>query len=81
MTEPQKIKNIDEQIALAELLLGVDLSRLSPEESMRLKRSAIDLYRLGHSSGFRAGIDHATKAIAVIGPRRNRGFAGRVRRD
>jgi hypothetical protein len=85
MTEPQRIKNIDEQIALVGLLLGVDLSRLSTEESMKLKRFALDLYRLGHASGFKAGVAHATKAIAVIEPRRIIGFAGnsraRVRRD
>ena len=85
MTEPERIKNLDEQIALVGLLLGVDLNRLPTEESMRLKRFALDLYRLGHASGFKAGVDHATTAIAVIEPRRSLGFAGdsraRVRRD
>jgi len=81
MTEPERIKNLDEQIALVGLLLGVDLNRLPTEESMRLKRFALDLYRLGHASGFKAGVDHATTAIAVTEPRRNLGFSGRVRRD
>jgi hypothetical protein len=81
MTGPERIKNLDEQIALVGLLLGVDLSQLPPEESMRLKRFALELYRLGHASGFKAGIDHATTAIAVIEPRRNLGFGGRIRRD
>jgi hypothetical protein len=76
MTEPERIKNIEEQIALTGLLLGVDLSRLPPEESMKLKRSVLDLYRLGHASGFKAGVDHTTNAIAVIEPRRILGFAG-----
>ena len=81
MTETQRINDIDEQIALVGLMLGVDFSRLSTEESMKLKRFALDLYRLGHASGFKAGVDHATNALAVIEPRRNSGFAGRVRRD
>src|SRR5215813_9299432 len=82
MTEPKRIKNIEEQIDLVGLLLGVDLSRLPPEEAMKLKRSALDLYRLGHASGFKAGADHATNAIAaVVEPRRKLGFAGRLRRD
>jgi hypothetical protein len=81
MTETERIKNLEEQIALVGLLLGVDLNRLPTEESMRLKRFALDLYRLGHASGFKAGVDHATNAIAVIDPQRCTGFAGRVRRD
>jgi len=81
MTGPGRIKNIEEQINLVGLLLGVDLSRLSSEESMKLKRFALDLYRLGHASGFKAGVDHATKAIAVVEKRRNLGYANRVRRD
>jgi len=81
MTEPERIKNLEEQIALVGLLLGVDLNLLPPEESMRLKRFALDLYRLGHASGFKAGVDHATNAIAVIEPRPYPGFAGRARRD
>ena len=81
MAEPERIKNLEEQIALVGMLLGVDLSRLPTEESMKLKRFALDLYRLGHASGFKAGVDHATTAIAVVEPRRCPGFAGRVRRD
>jgi hypothetical protein len=82
MTESEKIKNIEEQITLAGLLLGVDLSCLAPEESIKLKRSALDLYRLGHASGFKAGADHATNSIVdVIEMRRRLGFAGRLRRD
>jgi hypothetical protein len=81
MTEPERIKNLEEQIALAGLLLGVDLSRLPIEDSLMLKRFALDLYRLGHASGFKAGVDHATNALAVIEPLRIPGFAGRVRRD
>jgi hypothetical protein len=81
MMETQRINDIDEQIALVGLMLGVDLSRLSTEESMKLKRFALDLYRLGHASGFKAGVDHATNALAVIEPLRSPGFAGRVRRD
>jgi hypothetical protein len=80
MTEPGRIKNVEEQIALVGLMLGVDLSHLPQEDSAKLKRFALDLYRLGHASGFKAGVDHATNAIAVIEPRRV-GFAGRVRRD
>jgi len=81
MTETERIKNLEEQIALVGLLLGVDLSRLPTEESMKLKRFALDLYRLGHASGFKAGVDHATNALAVLEPPRSPGFAGRVRRD
>jgi len=66
MTEPERINNNEEQMALAGLLLGVDLSCLPPEESMKLKRSALALYRLGHASGFKAGLDHATNAIAAV---------------
>src|SRR5262245_8955034 len=79
MTEPERIKNIEEQINLTGLLLGVDLSCLPPEESMKLKRSALDLYRLGHGSGFRAGADYATNAIAAaVESRRGLRFAGRL---
>jgi len=79
MTEQERIKNIEEQIKLTGLLLGVDLSCLPPEESMKIKRSALDLYRLGHASGFKAGADHAI--ASVIEPRRSFDFAGRLRRD
>jgi hypothetical protein len=59
MTELERINNIEEQITLAGLLPGVNLRCLPPEESPKLKRAALDLYRLGHASGFKAGIDHA----------------------
>jgi hypothetical protein len=74
MTETERIKNTEEQIDLAGLLLGVDLSCLPPEEAMKLKRSALHLYRLGHASGFKAGVDHATNAIAAV--RKARRFPG-----
>src|SRR5262245_38754922 len=81
MTEPERINNIEEQIDLAGLLLGVDLSCLPPEESMKLKRSALDLYRLGHASGFKAGVDHATSATAaVMKARRGHGGPPRLNR-
>ena len=82
MTEPERIKNIEEHLTLAGLLLGVDLSCLPQEESLKLKRSALDLFRLGHASGFRAGADHATNAIAaVVAPRRSLGFASRLSQE
>jgi hypothetical protein len=58
MAELERIKNIEEHIALEGLLPGVDLSCLPPEESAKLKRAALDLYRLGHASGFKAGVDY-----------------------
>ena len=72
MTELERIKNIEEQITLARLLPDVNLDSLPPEESAKLKRAALNLYRLGHASGFKAGSDHAMNAVAwVIPPRRN----------
>ncbi|MBO0862380.1 MAG: hypothetical protein J2P21_28555 [Chloracidobacterium sp.] len=65
MTEPERIKNIEEQIPLAGLLPGVDLDCLRPEDSERLKRAVLDIYRLSHARGFKAGADHAINAIAV----------------
>jgi hypothetical protein len=59
----QRIKNIEEQITLAGLLPGVNLSCLPLEESARLKRVVLDLYRLIHASGFNAGADYAMNAI------------------
>jgi hypothetical protein len=64
MTEPEKIKKIEEQITLAGLLPGVNLSYLSPEESAKLKRALLDVYRLSHARGFKAGAEHAMNAIA-----------------
>jgi hypothetical protein len=70
MTELDRIKNIEEQIPLAWLLPSVNLGCLPPEESARLKRAVLDLYRLGHASGFKAGSNHAMNAAArVIPPR------------
>src|SRR5262245_19906374 len=70
MTEQEKIKNIEELITLTDLAPGVNLGNLSPEESAKLKRAALDLYRLGHASGFKAGADHAISAVASALPAR-----------
>jgi hypothetical protein len=59
MTELERIKNIEEQINLAVLLPDVNLGDLPPVESAKLKRAVLDIYRLGHASGFNAGADHA----------------------
>src|SRR5262245_12000921 len=64
MTEPERIKNIEEQITLAELLPGVNLEWLPPEESAKLKRAVLDIYRLSHARGFKAGADHAINSVA-----------------
>ncbi len=69
MTELERIKNIEEQITLAGLFPDVDLDCLPTEESAKLKRAVLDLYRLGHASGFKAGSDHAI--ASVIPPRCN----------
>jgi hypothetical protein len=68
MTEPERIKNIEERITLEGLLPGVDLVCLPPGESAKLKRVVLDLYRLGHASGFKAGADHAMNAVAGVTP-------------
>ena len=68
MTEPERIKNIEEHITLAGLLPGVNLGCLPPEESAKLKRAVLDLYKLGHASGFKAGVDHAIKVVAGVIP-------------
>src|SRR5215475_9797071 len=65
MTEPERIKNIEEQITLAGLLPGVELDCLRPEDSEKLKRAVLDIYRLSHARGFKAGADHAINAISV----------------
>jgi len=70
MSELERIKNIEERIALAGLLPGVNLGFLPLEDAAKLKRAVLDLYRIGHSNGFKAGVDHATKAVVVIPPRR-----------
>ena len=74
MSELERIKNIEERITLEGLLPGVDLRWLPPEDAAKLKRAALDLYRIGHAHGFKAGIDHATKAVAVAIPPRRGSF-------
>ncbi|HEY7184449.1 MAG TPA: hypothetical protein VIC84_23635 [Blastocatellia bacterium] len=64
MTEPERIKKIEEQITLAGLLPGVNLDYLPPEESAKLKRALLDVYRLSHAKGFKAGAEHAMNSIA-----------------
>jgi hypothetical protein len=64
MTELERIKYIEERITLEGLLTGVNLGSLPPEESEKLKSAVLDLYRLGHASGFKAGADHAMNAVA-----------------
>jgi hypothetical protein len=68
MTEEERIKDIEERITLEGLLPGVNLDSLPPGESAQLKRAVLDLYRLGHASGFKAGADHATKIVAGVIP-------------
>jgi hypothetical protein len=64
MTEQERIQYIEERITLDGLLPGVNLGCLPPEESAKLKCAVLDLYRLGHASGFKAGADHAMNAVA-----------------
>ncbi len=68
MTEQERIDYIEERITLEGLLTGVDLGSLPPEESAKLKSAVLDLYRLGHASGFKAGADHAMNAVAAAIP-------------
>jgi hypothetical protein len=68
MTEQERIKDIEERITLEGLLPGVNLDSLPPGESAQLKCAVLDLYRLGHASGFKAGADHATKIAAGVIP-------------
>jgi hypothetical protein len=63
MNEPERIKSIEEQISLAGLLPGVNLDWFPPEESAKLKRAVLDIYRLSHARGFQAGADHAINTI------------------
>jgi len=70
MSELQRIKNVEERITLAGLLPGVNLGSLPLEDAAMLKRAALSLYRIGHANGFKAGVDHATNALAVIAPPR-----------
>jgi hypothetical protein len=74
MSELERIKSIEERITLEGLLPGVDLRCLPPDDAAKLKRAALDLYRIGHAHGFKAGIDHATKAVAVVMPPRRGSF-------
>jgi hypothetical protein len=64
MTEQERIKNVEELITLEGLLPGVDLGCLPLGESAKLKRAVLDLYKLGHASGFKSGADHAMNAVA-----------------
>jgi hypothetical protein len=64
MSDPKKIKDIEEQITLAGLLPGVNLGYLPPEETAKLKRAVLNLYRLSHARGFDAGADHAMNATS-----------------
>ena len=70
MSEQERIKNIEERITLEGLLPGVNLGSLPHGEAAKLKRAVLDLYRIGHANGFKAGIDHATNAVAVVIPPR-----------
>jgi hypothetical protein len=72
MSELQRIKIVEERITLAGLLPGVNLGELPPEDAVMLKRAALNLYRIGHANGFKAGVDHATNAVAIVAqPRRD----------
>ena len=64
MNELERIKYIEERITLEGLLTGVNLGSLPPGESAKLKSAVLDLYRLGHASGFKAGADHAMNSVA-----------------
>ena len=70
MSELQRIKIVEERITLAGLLPGVNLGSLRPEDAVMLKRAALNLYRIGHANGFKAGVDHATNAVTVVVPSR-----------
>ena len=72
MSELERIKDLEERIALAGLLPGVNLGFLPLEDAAKLKRAALDLYRLSHARGFKSGADHAIKEIAqFIQPEQN----------
>src|SRR5262245_5190673 len=64
MTEPERIQKIEEQITLAGLLPGVNLDYVPPEEIEKLKRALLDVYRLSHARGFKAGVAHAMSSFA-----------------
>jgi hypothetical protein len=81
MTDPEKIKSIEEHITLAGLLPGVNLGYLPPEESAKLKRAVLDLYRKSHARGFNAGAEHAINAVAgAIWMRRGASRSQRLKR-
>jgi hypothetical protein len=81
MTDPKKIKDIEAHITLAGLLPGVNLGYLPPEESAKLKRAVLNLYRLSHARGFNAGADHAMNAAAGAGlPKRDDSQTRRLKR-
>jgi hypothetical protein len=63
MIEPERIKKIEEQITLAGLLPGVNLDYVPPEEVEKLKRALLDVYRLSHARGFKAGAEHAMSSF------------------
>jgi hypothetical protein len=90
MIEPERIKKIEEQIALAGLLPGVNLNYVPPEETEKLKRALLDVYRLSHARGFKAGAEHAMNSIASRMETQHdasdiqllmRWFSERIRRD
>ena len=64
MIEPERIKKIEEQITLAGLLPGVNLDYVPPAEIEKLKRALLDVYRLSHARGFKAGAEHAMNSLA-----------------
>jgi hypothetical protein len=64
MIEPERIKRIEEQITLAGLLPGVNLDYVPQEEVEKLKRALLDVYRLSHARGFKAGAEHAMTSFA-----------------
>jgi hypothetical protein len=68
MTEQERIKDIEERMTLEGLLPGVNLDNLPPGDSAQLKRAVLDLYKLGHASGFKAGADHAMKIVSGVLP-------------
>ena len=90
MLDLERIKKIEEQITLAGLLPGVNLNYVPPEESEKLKRALLDLYRLSHARGFKAGAEHTMNSIAGrLTPQRGdsemrrlmRRFSARIRED
>src|SRR5262245_10583071 len=64
MIEPERIKKIEEQITLAGLLPGVNLDYVPPDEVEKLKRALLDVYRLSHARGFKAGAEHVINSFA-----------------